>query len=337
MSLSKGEYELFGFAGPLVLLIAWGMLKAKRKGIVAGQIQQSGEFVGEELASGWLLRHFKPSERSALRAQLNGYRIGTLVFAWAVFVLTSANLLPDAWIHAHCEPQTQAAVSVATSAWYSLLNELADSLVVLNGSIAFAFALVPLKGIVAAATARYQRTRPVSKRFLFWSRMLPAVVCLLSGYTLGMLLTLLTAVAFYGLPPSVAVWQGLSLVGWQHWQIAIQYRGMSDFDRYVLLLQTSVPKLMVSVVTGAMLEVGVMAAVVVQPVRWLRNAWGAGAAFISYVALVIFMTSRSELATVLFVYRQLGTPPAWGWAIVPLGIAAAMLVLGSLFNDRLEV
>ncbi len=62
MSLSKGEYELFGFAGPLVLLIAWGMLKAKRKGIVAGQIQQSGEFVGEELASGWLLRHFKPSE-----------------------------------------------------------------------------------------------------------------------------------------------------------------------------------------------------------------------------------------------------------------------------------
>lgn len=337
MSLSKGEYELMGFAGPLALHIAWRMLKAKRKGIVAGQIQQSGEFVGEDPASGWLLRRFKPAERSALRGQLKGYRIGTLVFAWVVFVFASANLLPSAWIHAHCEPQTQDAVSVATSAWYSVLNGFANGLGALNGSIAVGFGLVSLKGIVTVPTARYERTRPVSKRFLFWSRILPAVICVLSGYTLGMMLTLLTAVACYGPPPSLAVWQGSPLSGWEHLVIAIHYRGMSDFDRYVLLLQTSVPKLMVSVVTGALLGVSVMAAVVVQPVRWLRNAWGAGAAFISYVALAIFMTSRSELATMLFAYRRLGTPPAWGWAIVPLGIETAMLVLGSLFNERLEV
>jgi hypothetical protein len=338
--LTKIPYIFGGIFGPAALWFWWATRRARHK--AAEREGQSEEpFAPSETPTvGVLLQSFTAAEQTILRGQWRGMRIGFCVFGWVLFVVLSSSLLPSAIEGTRMA--ADAGGNDAIAVWYSFLDTLAGLGRATCGLLGILSGFIAVAAISLGSSARHWKTRPVLRRSIYWAKVLPGIVTLLGAYVAAVGLTLVVMVALHGpVFLHLAWWHGVgqTVPGTIH--LGSHSEKEFPIRRFVRLIETSAPRLLLSVATEMLVGFSVAAAWSLQPLRFLRSkGLGVGKFWILILALEgVTLGSRllpRWVSDALFLYGRLGSPPPWSFALVPLGLVAALLSVGGAFNERLE-
>jgi hypothetical protein len=183
MSLSPPRFILLSFFVPLIVVIIVGKVRLRRQ---AAELERNG---GVEPAfapidpppPSLFLQRFSLPERTYL---LRYKPITMLIICAYVFLISLSGGLLPASIQKFGLPG-----GGSRSIWHSYLFGITTSTAIYS-----LFAL--MSGFLAsvelfrAATANFARTRPISRRLIFWGRIAPSLVPLLAGFALAVVLSL---------------------------------------------------------------------------------------------------------------------------------------------------
>jgi hypothetical protein len=199
------------------------------------------------------------------------------------------------------------------------------------------------------------KTKPVSRRSLYWIKVLPALGTVLAAYTAAWGLSLLVMLVCYGPvfwhPEN---WHGLHAGSVTHIHLGSGANGIASVDlgfplseqgrmvRSMRLAQTSALRMFISMALELLVGFSLAIALLLQPLQFLRTKALSAGILWAVIILMEFavMGPRllpSRMTHVLFVYGRLGPPPAWEFVGVPIALIALLLHLGSVFNERLEI
>lgn len=326
-----------GIGGPILLLKFWGAhgLKKNRLALNSSKLANEptlGPFDPKpEAPPGILLRRFNFPQRIYLRSQRRIWLLGYVLCSWVLFVMFCENLPPQI-ADSHGLPLT-----LAQSVWYAYLRVGFGFDLIICGFAATLFAAGAIQR-KSSMELKSLRTRPLTLRFLFWSRTGLALTSLLAAIgtaALGFFLLLLT---FYG-------------PVWNHLQNAISFQGITEQHAHYVIstLQTSPLRLVLSLLTTSLLIFSIVVAIRSLPWSFTPCSnstlgtvlvflyWMAG--FILLVFLVLWGNESLQLARVLFLYNHKNVEPAppYAYALLPTVIAAALLRLAQLFSARKEI
>ena len=340
--ISTGILDFALIFGPLVFLVFWLRYKHQRR---LAQIERDGlppiRPLGPEPPprAGLftpLLRCFPEPQRQYLAEQLALALAGFLVMGWPCTVLLTTVLLPAA-VADHTTLGT-----ASFNVWYAytqnvtLVSLVALAPAVITGLLASGLFLLGPQGT-------FYQTRPLTRRFIFWSRILPAVGALIAAVAIGIVISLGVLLVFYG-----PVWhqltssyqgtgplRAITVMPVQGVQHAPVHR---EAYQFLTLVNTSVPRLCLSLLTRMLLIFSLCVALALQPSRWLaRKRLGFGGVLVVILigavggnigGLMNDLSRHPVLRDWLFLYNRLGSPPPWSHALVPLLLTAALLLLG---------
>lgn len=196
MSQSMGMNQLVAFflviLAPFVLLIAVGRIRALRRVRRALPIFLEEESLApaKSRAPGLLLRRFTFAQQLHIHSLRGLAWFGFGTTAYILFVSITLALLPSRTIQ-------WLVVSPKRAAWLSLYSALQASgyiaavIAVVTGFVSYGTEITPQNSI-------FYRTRPLSHRFLFFSRTLIALTSLATGIAVGYALALLLVLAVRG-------------------------------------------------------------------------------------------------------------------------------------------
>ena len=277
-------------------------------------------------APGFLLRRFSLPERAYLLRYRSALLAAFGILLWIFLVNMSDGLLPSEIAN------TGFTGSAQQNIWYSYIDQLTTSTFLL-------FSLIPLiAGAVAVADigmiepARFPRSRPISRRLLFWGKVLPSIATILTTFVIAALLSLLLLRICYG--PVNNHLQNVAST------LSHPVAADGDDDDLTLLLQTSLPRIFLSGITTILLGFSIVVAAMMLPFQIKRSPiLGALMALgiMSYQAFFISINfAPPAFSRFLFIYTVMGPPPPYVFALIPILISTTLILLASKLSNRLQ-
>ncbi len=224
----------------------------------------------------------------------------------------------------------------AALTWFMFLSNAGKTVSFLGMMLVFCgfVAVAPLR---TEAAGRFYRTRAMSIGFLYWSRMLPMLAALVAAVVTGVALAFVLLLAVRG-------------PVWQHLPATIpRVLGPEDGDvagMYLRLLSTSAPRVFLSMLTSIVLVFTTFVMLFSLPVGQgsSRGALPGVLApifllgvFAPLIAFSVIDTGGMRWPGDLFFYLNLGPPPPYALALVPVVLSAGLLLLARVFVKHLEV
>jgi hypothetical protein len=204
MNLPAPLFIVLGYLLPIVVLIVITRIRVRRRrAALALQGESQPKFIepADEPQPGFFLSRFTLPQRTYLRRQRGWAFYGYAICAWILFVILSANLLPEQ-VHRYVSSQ-----SLPQQVWDSYLGGFGLSGSTVVCILAFMTAIISITDLRVPSGAVFMRTRPLSLRFLFWARVGLALATLLAAILTALLGSLLLLLIFYG-----PVWNHLQVV-----------------------------------------------------------------------------------------------------------------------------
>jgi hypothetical protein len=339
--MSGGMIIFFEIIAPLVSLILYVRIKnlrAKRRIAAAEDAPAIATKTFEpkpEPTPGPLLRSFSTPQRTYLRQQIALAKSCFYIVGWVSLVLFTAGLLPQ-YVNKYGLQQP-----LAQRVWYSYLDHVATS------ELWFAFvmfmgALIAGSALTTGAPAVFNRTRPLTRGFLFWGRVLPAIATVLAAIATGAIVSFLLLLVFYG-----PVWMHL-LDASQSDNNFLAINGLTPLQNlhFANLLLTSAPRIFLSITTTAILVFSAFTVMIAQPFNILGKGSGKAAvlpfamigSFMGIeVVRVIHRANIFHFSRPLFVYLSLGAPPPWVYVLIPLAASALLLYVAQFWVTRKDL
>lgn len=341
MSLSPFLFLPAALLGPFVLLVIYLRIRLVFKRRTSRAAEEPGRKLPvlfepkEEAAPGFFLRRFTLPQRTYIREQYAIARVGYTICAWVMFVLLSSSLLPNQI------ERFDAAFSQPQRVWFSYLHGLGP-MIIMVALFSFLAATVAMTYLQERRQGSYVHTWPLSRKFLFWARTGSALATLLASILSATLGSLLLLLIVYG-----PVWT--AALADRTWRGPAAFRDSQathHFYNVILLVSTSMPRLMLSLLTTATLIFSLFAALDTLSKPAVRKYLFA-LPLASLIASQYLMGMRTASQTlvllmkrfkeVLFLYFSLGPPPPWFYALVPIFLSAVLLWLAQIFFARKEL
>jgi len=316
------------FLAPIFLALVWKICDHKRAAAKA-ELEALPFDPTPPAAPAVFLRHLTQPQRVFLTQQL---KMGAMYYAIACWLMLFILSLPLF----HALPHESKWFNNSAFLWYNFVNFLPHSTQSLFMMMipAIIFVITPLR---VGPEARFYRSRPLTIRFIFWSKILPIFLGIFAGIATGMALAVALLLVAKG-----PIWHNLPIaiprtLGPDDAALQQLYR---DF------LTTSVPSLLLSILTTLSLFFSTMLMVATIPVKRMKAA-----AVVPLVALVAFLgvgvlpflslfSSDGHTFSwfrTLFIYSSLGPPPPRLFALVPVALSIAFIAIARIFVTRLEV
>lgn len=317
-------------AGPVVVF-AFYKLRRYSRGILEAERDALPYDAKPEPKPGILLRRFSTPEQTYLRQLLHTARYMFPLMSWltfAIFILPISDiqlLTHNSWNNPHaflwCRILLGATSFTATSCF--IFGVLTGTLVI-----------TPLR---FGTTAQFYRTRPLGLGFLFWTNLMITLGSELAAILTGAGAALLLLAAIYGpiwlhLPPAFP-------------GVIVPNDGKQEL--YASLLATSPPRILLSVCTTITLSFGICAVLLAIPYAWpdkqgSRPNFFPGAVMALGILSLFFLTAAlflngMHLLPWLFVYSELGPPPPYAYALIPVSLSAGLLLLARYLIGKSEV
>lgn len=318
---------------PLVPLIIYARMRVTKKRLKAAADELAGIDPNPPFSPkpepplNLLTCRFSEPQRAYLRQQLTIAKGAGSVYLWAFSVFCTAGLLPG------FVQRFGAAVPFPQRVWYSYLfgvsffGNFFGVMVVLAGLVASIGLSVP------SASNTFIRTRPVSMRFMFYARIIPALLTVLATLLAGMVVSFSLLLVFYG-----PVWLHLLDTPAPHIPSQAMY--------LYALTQASVTALFLSLLTTTTLIFSAAIAFAFQPLRVSTKRIGGAISvplmlLFSIVGLNAYKTLGGAFfdhyARILFIDFRIGTPPPYSYAIIPILLSAALLFIAQFWASRIEL
>ena len=216
---------------PIVAAIVYGRLTLRRK---AKELERNGGVEPmfapvDPPAPGWLLRHFSAPARAILRQRRSTTRGFAFGIAYVLAVLLSGGLLSSLQLHFGLPG------GGPRSVWHSYLITMTNSSSAYS-IFAMMLAFFAVADIALPTSAVFMRTRPVSRRMLYWQRVLPSLASLVAGFGLAVGISVLVLLVTHG-PVYKHLYDASSI------HIASDPDAAEDLAR---TLQTSAPRIFLS-------------------------------------------------------------------------------------------
>jgi hypothetical protein len=316
-------------AAPAVVGAAVYAILQKRRLAAEENRESEPPFASVDLpAPGFLLRRFNHEERNYLLRSKKTLLVFFAMLCWVLTVSFCGGLLPSAIEH-----NNYYGFNGALKIWSSYLDQFVSMSFIFYGMIPMIVGAVSVVDIAVIAQARFPRSRPLSRRFLFWSRVLPVLGACISGFVLAALLSLLVLRVSYG-----PVYSHLH-------DAAVAQPNTADpscgCDGKADLFATSLPRLFLSQATTALVGFSLAVAVMMLPFQFQRRpilGFLVMACVIGYQYLFFYISFfATSIGRYIFLYTQTGPPPPYAYALIPILLSTALLLLASKFSNRLEV
>lgn len=281
-----------------------------------------------EPAPNLLLRHFSLPQRTYLRQQIGIAKAAGVVYLWAFTAFFTAGLLPAA-VNRYGIHQP-----LAQRVWYSFLATLSTVGTVMGVMVVFAALVVSVGLTLSSSQSAFTLSRPLSKRFLFYGRTIPALLAVLATLLAGLAISFLLLLIFYG-------------PVWLHLKDFPQARlNMSQRWHLELITLSSAPAMFLSLLTTATLIFSVAIALAFQPFRLANKRIGRALSFpVMMIFTIVGLNAYKTLggaffdhyARILFIDFRIGTPPPYSYAIIPILLSAALLFIAQFWASRIEL
>jgi PSP len=316
--------------GPIVV---FGIYKLRRysRGIQRAERDALPYDPKPEAQPGVLLHRFSAPEQKYLQQTLGSARFGFLVLSWLTFGIFSLPIF-DPWLFNHNSWNNP-----RVFLWFRILLGATTFV----GTSCFLFGIVTAAVVVSTLrfgmTARFFRTRPLGIGFLFWTNLIVTLGSELAAILTGAGTAILLLAAIHGpiwlhLPPA---FPGL----------VTPNNGKQEL--YASLLATSPPRVLLSVCTTITLSLSVFSVLLAIPYSW-RGKLSSGPNVFPILTMALGMCglmvlnlaldlNDMHLPTWLFVYSELGPPPPYPFALIPIAISACLLCLARYFVGKSEV
>jgi len=341
MNVSSPEFVFvgiffLGFGGPIFAAKVWTHYRLKKGRLALKNRKLADESPvtpfdpKPEPAPGIVLRRFNLPQRSYLRRQGRWANLGYVVGSWVLFVMFCENLPPQ------MADSSGLALTLPQRVWYAYLRVGFVFDLCICGVAAALFAVSAIQRR-SSIDLKSLRMRPLTLRFLFWSRtglLLAALLAAIATAALGFFLLMLI---FYG-------------PVWNHVPGAVAGQGITEQQAHYVIstLQTSPMRLVLSLLTTSTLIFSLVA--VIRSLPWsftprsqstlattlLVLYWTIGSMLL--VLFPIWGTESLQVARVLFLYndKDVGPAPSYAYALIPIAIAAALLRLAQFIDGRRE-
>ncbi|MGA2218760.1 MAG: hypothetical protein ABSG51_11780 [Terracidiphilus sp.] len=316
--------------GP-VLLFGLYKLRQFSRGVLQAERDALPYDSKPEPMPGFLLRRFSAPEQKYLRQLLRttGYLFPLLTWlTFGIFILPAS----DVELFTH-------------NTWNNPPVFL--WLRILLGATTFVGTTCYIFGIVMAnlvttplrfgPSARFYRTRPLGIGFLFWTNALVALGTELAAILIGFGAGMLLLAAIHGpiwmhLPPAFP---------------GTLVPNDGKLELYASLLATSPPRVLLSICTTITLSFSVFTVLLATPYALPGTRSSRPNAVVilamtlgmfAFLALNIARIFRAaSIPAWLFMYAELGPPPPYAYALVPVSLSAGLLLLARYFIGKTEV
>jgi hypothetical protein len=344
MSLWTFLFFPIALLGPFVLLVLYLRIRLVYKRRASRVLEESGRELPvlfepkDEPSPGFFLRHFTLPQRTYIREQYSTARVGYTICAWVIFVFLSSDLLPQQ------VERFDAEFSHPQRVWFSYLHGLGPSILgvaffsLLASTVAISYLQAPQQGI-------YIRTRPLTRKFLFWARTGAALATLLAAILSAILGSFLLLFIVDG-----PVWTSLADRTWRGPAAFGNSQQTHHLYHVILLVLTSMPRMTISLLTTAALIFSFFAVLNSLSKSAVRNSYFLAFPLVLYFGVIETQSLASSLAAhrtlglviahlkeVLFLYFSLGPPPPWFYALVPIFLSVALLWFAQIFSARKEL
>jgi hypothetical protein len=330
--------------GPFVLLVIYQRIRLVYKRRANRALEESGRELPvlfepkDEPAPGFFLRRFTFPQRTYLREQRSAARMYYIICAWVMFVFLSSSLLPREI------ERFDAEFSHSQRVWFSYLRGL-GLMIIMVAFFSLMTSIITTSYLQEPRLGTYIRTRPLTRKFLFWARIGSALATLLAAILSGALGSLLLMLIVYG-----PVWTSLADSTWRGTVAFGNSQQTHHLYHVIQLVLTSMPRLMLSLLTTAALIFSFFAVLNTLSKSTVRNAYLLAFSLAIYFGVIEAQRLTSSLAAhralglsiahckeVLFLYFSLGPPPPWFYAFIPIFLSAVFLWLAQIFFARKEL
>jgi hypothetical protein len=330
--------------GPFVLLVIYQRIRLVYRRRANRALEESGRELPvlfepkDEPAPGFLLRRFTLPQRTYIREQYGIARVGYTLCAWVIFVFLSSSLLPQQ------VERFDAEFSHPQRIWFSYLHGFGPMIIVIV-SFSLMASIVTTTYLQSPQQGPYIRTRPLTRKFLFWARSGSALATLLAAILSAILGSFLLLFIVDG-----PVWTSLADRTWRGSAAFGNSQQTHHLYHVVLLVLTSMPRMTISLLTTAALIFSFFAVLNSLSKSTVRNSYFLGLPIAIYVGVIESQRFTGSLARhhalglviahlkeVLFLYFSLGPPPRWFYALVPIFLSVVFLWLAQIFCARKEL
>jgi hypothetical protein len=235
---------------------------------------------------------------------------------------------------------------LALRVWYSYLFHIS------NGAATYGIFAFGAAGLAvgelgpASAVGRFLRTRPLSRSFLFWIRIGSMLSTFIFSLVLAAGASFILLLMLYG-----PVWKHLdngtqptaALIANARSQPGpavddILESSRSGAGHFAWALQTSIPRLFLSILTTQSFFFNLVILLAMLPIRRKKITFVALSVYVFFMLYIIFIVVgfgvSPNLARICFLYVRPGPPPPYIFALVPVMGSAALLGLASNFSNR---
>jgi hypothetical protein len=329
---------------PPILFGIWFFMRERRKSaaLTATALFSGPEETGHSSlfsrACSFSFPELDAPQRAYLLRQRTVLALG-LISTWIFFIWFSAGLLPQ-YVSAYAAQQP-----LPLRVWYSYLYHISSG-ATSYGIFAF---LAAGQAIVEFGNApwmgRFFRTRPLTRSFVFWTRTGLTLGAFISSLLLAAAASFLLLLLTYG-----PVWKHLDNGNEPTIANARSQPAPSSDDvlgsvhsgegHATWALQTSVPRLFLSIVTTQTFFFSLMIAMAMLPIRFgrMKSILVIAFAYAVFICYIFYVVAGNgippHLAQIFFLYVQPGPPPPYRLALVPLTVSAALLALAAVSNRR---
>jgi hypothetical protein len=332
---------------PPILFGIWFVIREKRK---AAALEASApSFSAQDTAApsfrskagAFFFRCFDVSQRAYLRRQ-HFVLAGGLLLTWIFFVYFSSGLMSQ-YVSAYAAQQP-----LPLRVWYSYLFHIS------NGAATYGIFTFGAAGLAvgelgpASAIGRFLRTRPLSRSFLFWIRVGSVLSTVIFSLVLAAGASFILLLMLYG-----PVWKHLNngtqptaaFIANARSQPGPSVDDILESSRFgaghfAWALQTSIPRLFLSIITTQSFFFSLVILLAMLPIRSGRKkvTFVAVSVYVFFMLYIIYIVVGSgvspDLARICFFYVRPGPPPPYIFALVPIVGSAALLGLASNFSNR---
>jgi hypothetical protein len=332
---------------PPILFGVWFVIREKRKAAALEAAascfspQDPASASLRSKAGAFFFRCFDASQRAYLHRQNLVLACGPLL-TWIFFVYFSSGLMSQ-YVSAYAAQQP-----LALRVWYSYLFHISNGAPT-YGIFAFCVAGLAVGELVPApAIGRFLRTRPLSRSFLFWIRIGSVLSTFIFSLVLASGASFVLLLMLYGpvwkhldngtQPTAVLIANARSQPGPSTDDILESSR--SGAGHLTWALQTSIPRLFLSIITTQSFFFNLVILLAMLPVRSPRKkitlaAVSLYAFFMLYIFYIVVGSGVSpDLTRICFLYVRPGPPPPYIFALVPVMGSVVLLGLASNFSKR---
>jgi len=287
-------FLLIAIAAPMLVLIVIGRAKAHRRRAALPNADATAGSVFEPQAErdpSFLLRRFTLPQRTYIGQQYAAAWVCFLLFFYLLFVVACIGLLPD----------QRFPVQLTMAGYFA-------------EALAFVASVVVVTTLKTPSYATFNRTRPLTYRFLFWARALVILASFLAAIQAAFSASTLLFIIIYG-----------------------------PVGKLASVRAGSILRLDLSMLTTTALVFSIFVFLSFLPLSWPRLAekkWillivggvaGSQAVFFSRFLL------KTPAARALFLFPAQAAPSAYTFALVPLVCVAVLLFFAERLASRLEI